>query len=105
MGSGTVGPPTDVHGRRRWDSSTAGPPTDVHGGRGRTAAPPDRRLSCLRVGDVPSRHRLVRWEEGQGRAGHHGLCLRLYTPSPWDAPRLTRHLRGDRALPSGASSS
>ena len=68
VGSGTVGPPTDVHGRRRWDSSTAGPPTDVHGrsrwdsstagpptdvqgGRGKTAAPPDRRLSCLRVGE------------------------------------------------------
>ena len=104
MGCGTVGSTTDVHGSRRWDSSTAGSPTDVQVGRRGTAAPPDRRPSCLRVGDVPSGRRSARWEEGQGRAGHHGLCLRLYTPSPWDAPRLTRHLKGDRALPSGASS-
>ena len=58
----------------------------------------DRPLPChWRVGV----HRRI----ADCRAGesHHGPCLCLRTPSIWDTRSLTRHLRGDRALPSGAS--
>ena len=39
----------------------------------------------------------------RGGEGHDGLCLHWYTPSPSDPLRLAYHLRGDTALPSGAS--
>ena len=87
MGCGTVGSPTDVHGRRRLDSSTTGSPTGVQGGRGGTTAPPDRRLLCLRVGNVFRRvaDRLV------GRKGRGGqattACARVCTPLPRGMPQ------------------
>ena len=86
-GSCTAGSPTDVSGRRSGGSCTAGSPTDVQG-RG--------------VGG----NALLDWllaSVGGGGGGHRGRCLPLYTPSPRDRPRLTSHLTGDRALPSGAS--
>ena len=40
---------------------------------------------------------------GGGEGGHSGRGLCLYTPSTQDRLSLPRHLRGDRALPSGTS--
>ena len=85
-GGGTAGTPTDVQGWKGWGSRTAGSPAGVREGRERSVGSP--------IGTLGGK---------EGGEGHRGPCLRLYTPSPWDAPRLTRHLRGDRALPSGAS--
>ena len=87
MEGGTAGSPTDVRGWKRWGNRTAGSPAGVREGRERTVGSP--------IG-------LLEGKRGGGEA--IAACACVCTPLPRrESPRLTRHLKGDRALPSGAS--
>ena len=67
-------------------------------------APSDRWLSSLREREI-SRCSACKGASRRvgGGGGHSGRGLCLYTPSTQDRLTLPRHLRGDRALPSGTS--
>ena len=71
--------------------------------RGREEVPPERRLMCRgRGGGVQAPLDCQpACAEGGGRPPRPVLAF--VHPFPLGSLRLTRHLRGDRALPSGAS--